>query len=199
MRRRYEENKSKKNSENRWSSRILQLRWTLNLLLLVLLSFSLSSVFLFRPSPSLFVQNIVLFIEHEVWPNFGGISEPFALGKRRRSASAGLADRSVLNSRSIGAYAFLRNSVSRSIGLHSTIDRRFLWLASRSWADRSANDPRSIGDASAFFVAFLQTLADRSANELRSIGDASAFRDRYPLLQNVPFCVFFHLDFRTCA
>ena len=179
MRRRYEENKSKKNSENRWSSRILQLRWTLNLLLLVLLSFSLSSVFLFRPSPPLFVQNIVLFIEHEVWPNFGGISEPFSLGKRRRSASAGLADRSALNSRSIGAYAFLRNSVSRSIGWWATIDRRFVWLASRSWADRSANDPRSIGDASAFFVAFLQTLADRSANEPRSIGDASAFWARY--------------------
>ena len=126
MRRRYEENKSKKNSENRWSSRILQLRWTLNLLLLVLLSFSLSSVFLFRPSPSFFVQNIVLFIEHEVWPNFGGISEPFALGKQRRSASGGLADRSALNLRSICAYAFS--------GIVAP--------------DRSASIPRSIGVAS---------------------------------------------------
>ena len=143
------------------------------------LEFLLVKCLSFSSKSPLFVQNSVLFIEHEVWPNFGGISEPFSLGKRRRSASAGLADHSALNSRSIGAYAFLRNSVSRSIGLHSTIDRRFLWLASRSWADRSANEPRSIGDASAFFVAFLQTLADRSANELRSIGDASAFWARY--------------------
>ena len=127
MRRRYEENKSKKNSENRWSSWILQLRWTLNLLLLVLLSFSLSSVFLFRPTP-LLRPNSVLFIEHKVWPSFGGISEPFVLGKRRRSASGGLADRSALKLRSIGAYAF-SGIVSR---------------------DRSACIPRSIGASSSW-------------------------------------------------
>ena len=155
MRRRYKENKSKKNSENRWSSRILQLRWTLNLLLLVLLSFSLWKCLFFVQVP-LLRPSRVLFIEHEVWPNFGGISEPFALGKRRRTASGGLADRSANNWQSIGACAALRNRGSRLIGLYATIDRRCFWLTSRSWADRSANEPRSIRIPSAFSLFSLK-------------------------------------------
>ena len=119
--------------------------------------------------------NCVLFIEHEVWPNFGGISEPFTLGKRRRSASGGLADRSALNWRSIGAYAALRNCGSRSIGLNSTIDRRCFWLTSRSWADRSANEPQSIGIPSAFLALVIATSADRSAAIPRSIDDGSVY------------------------
>ena len=72
--------------------------------------------------------NCVLFIEHKVWPNFWGISEPFALGKRRRTASGGLANRSANNWRSIGACAALRNRGSRLIGLYATIDRRCFGL-----------------------------------------------------------------------
>ena len=111
-----------------WSSRILQLRWTLNLLPLVLLSFSVSKIFFVVPV--LFSRpNCVLFIEHNVWPNFGGISEPFTLGKRRRSAWRALADRSADKPWSIGAHAVSGIVGSRSIGLNATIYRRSLCVS----------------------------------------------------------------------
>ena len=110
----------------------------------------------------LFVQNSVLFIEHEVWPNFGGISEPFSLGKRRRSASAGLADRSAHKLRSIGAYAFSGNCDSRSIGfIPRSIGVSSGWLRVVEPIDRLMTRDRS---------AMLLPFWARHCNNCRSIG-----------------------------
>ena len=79
--------------------------------------FSVSKVSRFRP-------NYVLIIEHKVWPNFGGDSEPKTLEKRRRNAWRALADRSA-KSDDPSALTLSRVSLgSRSIGSHAAIDRR---------------------------------------------------------------------------
>ena len=143
--------------------------------------------------------NSVIFIEHEVWPNFGGISEPFALGKRRRSASGCLADRSALNLRSIGAYAFSGIvAPDRSACIPRSIGDASGWLRVVEPIDRLMSRDRSAIPLP-FWLSLLQLLPiDRLLCRDRSAMALSMW-SRFPLLQNVPFCILFHLGFRTCA
>ena len=163
-----------------------------NPLLLCSLEFFSCQSLPFRP-------NCILFIEHKVWPNFGGNSEPKTLGKQRRNSWGALADRSD-KSHNRSALTLSRASLgSRSIGSHSTINRR------SCCATRIVGpiDRLVLRDRSASFLPFrfcsLKFLPiDRQIYRDRSVMGLY-FSSSFPLLQNVPFCILFHLDYRTCA
>ena len=101
--------------------------------------------------------------------------------------------------RSIGADAVPSIVGSRSIGSNATIDRR-CFCATRVYGpiDRMVYRDRSVS-ARPFYSSSLQLLPiDRLLFRDRSAMALSMW-SRFPLLQNVPFCVLFHLGFRTCA
>ena len=158
----------------------------------VLLSFLRVKRLFFRP-------NCVLFIEHKVWPSFRGNSEPQTLEKWRRNAWRALADRSADNPRSISANAVSFSLGSRSIGSHATIDRRSFCVTRiigpidrLVWRNRSASSlPFRFSSLKLLPIDRL-IYRDRSAMGLY-------FSSSFSFLQNVSFCVLFHLNFRTCA
>ena len=173
--------------------RILQLWWMFNLLFLCSLEFSP------RQKVSPFCPNCVLFIEHKVWPNFGENSEPKTLGKQRRNSWGALADRSD-KSHNRSALTLSRASLgSRSIGSHATIDRR------SCCATRIVGpiDRLVLRDRSASFLPFRFCSLKFLPIEWLIYHERSAmglyFSSSFSLLQNVLFCILFHLDFCTCA
>ena len=147
--------------------------------------FCVLSSFLCVKSP-FFRPNCVLFIEHKVWPNFGGNSEPKTVGKRRCNAWRALADRSADNPRSIGADAVSDSLGSRSIGVPAVWHRIVGPIDRLVWRDRSASSlPFRFSSLKLLPIDRL-ICRDRSAMAL-------SMWSRFPLLQNVPFCVLFHL------